>query len=65
MFAKRQDSAGVYFVTALSGLLAPYWRDDVRGTIGIISKEECFIKSLTTSWTYFVHGQETHCQGDH
>ncbi|KAF5096360.1 hypothetical protein D0Z03_001632 [Geotrichum reessii] len=31
--AKVDDSAGVVFVTALSGLFAPYWRDDVRGTI--------------------------------
>jgi glycerol kinase len=27
------DTGGVYFVTALSGLFAPYWRDDARGTI--------------------------------
>ena len=25
--------AGVYFVPAFSGLLAPHWRDDARGTI--------------------------------
>ncbi|ODQ65822.1 glycerol kinase [Nadsonia fulvescens var. elongata DSM 6958] len=28
-----EDSAGVIFVTALSGLFAPYWRPDARGTI--------------------------------
>ncbi|CAO3692849.1 unnamed protein product [Umbelopsis ramanniana] len=28
-----KDTGGVYFVTALSGLFAPYWRDDARGTI--------------------------------
>ncbi|ANB13973.1 glycerol kinase [Sugiyamaella lignohabitans] len=28
-----KDSAGVYFVTAFSGLFAPYWRRDARGTI--------------------------------
>ena len=27
------DTAGVVFVTAFSGLWAPYWRDDVQGTI--------------------------------
>lgn len=27
------DSGGVYFVPAFSGLFAPYWRDDARGTI--------------------------------
>lgn len=33
-FAGRcEDNAGVVFVTALSGLFAPYWRDDARGTI--------------------------------
>jgi glycerol kinase len=26
----KGDSLGVYFVPALSGLLAPYWRDDAR-----------------------------------
>lgn len=30
---KVPDTAGVYFVTAFSGLFAPYWRDDARGTI--------------------------------
>ncbi|KAG0170428.1 Glycerol kinase [Apophysomyces sp. BC1034] len=33
-----QDTGGVYFVTAFSGLFAPYWRDDARGTmIGLTS----------------------------
>jgi glycerol kinase len=27
------DSCGVYFVPAFSGLFAPYWRSDARGTI--------------------------------
>ncbi|KAI7897742.1 uncharacterized protein BX663DRAFT_481347 [Cokeromyces recurvatus] len=31
--AKVKDTAGVYFVTAFSGLFAPYWRHDARGTI--------------------------------
>ncbi|CAM0138803.1 Glycerol kinase [Umbelopsis sp. WA50703] len=31
--AQVEDTGGVYFVTALSGLFAPYWRDDARGTI--------------------------------
>ncbi|KAG0750379.1 hypothetical protein G6F57_002410 [Rhizopus arrhizus] len=30
---KVKDTAGVYFVTAFTGLLAPYWRNDARGTI--------------------------------
>jgi glycerol kinase len=28
-----QDTGGVYFVTAFSGLFAPHWRDDARGCI--------------------------------
>lgn len=28
-----KDTGGVVFVTAFSGLFAPYWRDDARGTI--------------------------------
>ncbi|QSL66985.1 hypothetical protein MERGE_001372 [Pneumocystis wakefieldiae] len=38
MAASVEDTAGVVFVTAFSGLFAPYWRDDARGTIlGITS----------------------------
>ncbi len=28
-----EDNGGVYFVPAFSGLFAPYWRPDARGTI--------------------------------
>jgi len=28
-----EDTGGVYFVPAFSGLFAPYWRDDARGVI--------------------------------
>ncbi|CAI2170805.1 3279_t:CDS:2 [Funneliformis geosporum] len=31
--ASVKDTGGVYFVTAFSGLFAPYWRDDARGCI--------------------------------
>lgn len=31
--AKVKDSGGVVFVTAFSGLFAPYWCDEARGTI--------------------------------
>lgn len=30
---KVTDNGGVYFVPAFSGLFAPHWRDDARGTI--------------------------------
>jgi glycerol kinase len=33
-FAKKvDDSGGIYFVPAFSGLFAPYWRSDARGVI--------------------------------
>ncbi|ORX92686.1 glycerol kinase [Basidiobolus meristosporus CBS 931.73] len=31
--AQVEDNGGVYFVTAFSGLFAPYWRSDARGAI--------------------------------
>ncbi|KAJ3230642.1 hypothetical protein HDU81_004331 [Chytriomyces hyalinus] len=31
--SRVDDTGGVYFVTAFSGLYAPYWRDDARGCI--------------------------------
>jgi glycerol kinase len=33
-----EDSAGVYFVPAFSGLFAPYWRSDARGAIVGLSR---------------------------
>merc|ERR1719492_365950 len=30
--AKVEDTGGMYFIPAFSGLFAPYWRDDARGT---------------------------------
>ena len=34
------DTAGVVFVSAFSGLWAPYWRSDVQGTICTSPKNE-------------------------
>jgi glycerol kinase len=31
--ASVPDTADVYFVPALSGLFAPYWRKDARGSV--------------------------------
>ena len=31
--AQVPSAEGVYFVSAFSGLLAPHWRDDARGTL--------------------------------
>lgn len=37
-----EDNGGVCFVTAFSGLFAPYWVDDARGTIfGITAYTQC------------------------
>jgi len=36
--AQVQDSGGVYFVPAFSGLFAPYWRSDARGAIVGLSR---------------------------
>ena len=36
--AQVDDSGGVYFVPAFSGLYAPYWRSDARGVIVGLSR---------------------------
>jgi glycerol kinase len=36
--ASVQDSGGIYFVPAFSGLFAPYWRTDARGVIVGLSR---------------------------
>ena len=36
--ASVEDSGGVYFVPAFSGLFAPYWRSDARGVIVGLSR---------------------------
>lgn len=36
--SKVEDNGGVYFVPAFSGLFAPYWRPDARGTIVGLSR---------------------------
>lgn len=36
--AQAEDSGGVYFVPAFSGLFAPYWRSDARGIIAGLSR---------------------------
>ena len=36
--ASVEDTGGVYFVPAFSGLFAPYWRSDARGAIVGLSR---------------------------
>ncbi|KAF0845258.1 glycerol kinase GlpK [Nocardia caishijiensis] len=38
MAAQVDDSGGVYFVPAFSGLFAPYWRPDARGAVVGLSR---------------------------
>ncbi|KAI7868131.1 glycerol kinase [Spinellus fusiger] len=47
--SKVKDTGGVYFVTAFSGLFAPYWRDDARGTmVGLTSyTNKCHLARAT------------------
>ena len=47
--AQVPDTSGVYFVTAFTGLFAPYWRDDARGTICGITQytNRCHIARAT------------------
>ncbi len=56
---------GVYFVPAFSGLLAPYWRHDARGTIvGLtcVAANECsFYISCLNDATQAILEQAPHC----
>nr|CAG8489326.1 6585_t:CDS:2 [Entrophospora candida]CAG8621079.1 6412_t:CDS:2 [Entrophospora candida] len=47
--ASVENTGGVYFVTAFSGLFAPYWRDDARGCIVGITQytNKCHIARAT------------------
>lgn len=40
---KEQDAGGVYFVTAFSGLLAPYWDTSAGGVLIGSSLSCCFL----------------------
>jgi glycerol kinase len=44
-----EDNGGCTFVTAFSGLFAPYWIDDARGTICTLSQFHQFHNSKLTS----------------
>lgn len=50
-----EDSGDVYFVPAFSGLFAPHWRSDARGTIvgmTLYTKREHIIRALIESICY-------------
>jgi glycerol kinase len=44
-----EDNGGVVFVTAFSGLFAPYWIDDVKGTLRESLSIQCFYLSMHIS----------------
>jgi len=54
---KVEDSAGMYFVPAFSGLLSPYWRPDARGVaVGLshYTTKEHFCRALLEATGYQV-----------
>jgi glycerol kinase len=58
-----KDNGGVVFVTAFSGLFAPYWIDDAKGTL---CEPSSFISNYVSanfmrSWHYPTHTERTHC----
>jgi FGGY family of carbohydrate kinases, C-terminal domain len=42
-----EDTAGVYFVPAFSGLLAPRWRSDARGVIVGLTSYSTKVSAVT------------------
>jgi glycerol kinase len=63
------DSGGCVFVTAFSGLFAPYWIDDAKGTIcksseRIFTLERSWNANLLRSWYHATHTARTYCSRD-
>lgn len=56
-----EDNGGVVFVTAFSGLFAPYWIDDAKGTLCKFSR--CFLSNYTDlpSWNHSAHTKRSYC----
>lgn len=64
------DSGGVVFVTAFSGLFAPYWIDDCRGTICMFffTQERYHNRAFHTnytSWNHTIHKKRTYSKSDY
>jgi glycerol kinase len=56
-----EDNGGCVFVTAFSGLFAPYWIDDARGTI--CERPKIWLRTRTNpvfSWYHSVYTERTH-----
>lgn len=65
------DNGGVVFVTGFSGLYAPYWIDDAKGTLRKTSRSLIIIvitclyrfadRGVYPSWTHPFHQERPHC----
>jgi glycerol kinase len=57
------DNGGCVFVTAFSGLFAPYWIDDAKGTICKLFPPPVFTRSRLTrrSWYHPAHPKGPYC----
>lgn len=65
--ASVPDTGGVYFVTAFSGLLAPYWDSGAAGLlIGMLNSSLPLMNMISNSEsrTILVYNSRTHCSCD-
>jgi glycerol kinase len=59
------DNGGCVFVTAFSGLFAPYWIDDARGTICEASNDQLRTKAnVNRSWYNSIHPERSYCESN-
>lgn len=57
-----KDNGGVVFVTAFSGLFAPYWIDDAKGTLcKLASAMPQRFLLINLSWYYGTYSTRPHC----
>ena len=61
-----KDNGGVVFVTAFSGLFAPYWIDDAKGTLckcfkSLVKKSTYLPVLIAISWSHSTHPKGPHC----
>lgn len=62
------DNGGVVFVTAFSGLFAPYWIDDAKGTLcrfncHLLALSSVVLTDTVPSWNDAAHETRSYCQG--
>jgi glycerol kinase len=57
-----KDNGGVVFVTAFSGLFAPYWIDDAKGTLcKLVSATPQRFLLINLSWYHSTYSTRPHC----